>query len=213
MSRRIGPNLFGSLGHSPSFNLLQLEKDDAMNATENSLLQNLKLPAMGQLGIVVGKMGPAISHYSNLLGIRPWYRAKIVESDIHYRGNPIELELDIAVGYSGGLQFELIEVIRGEDNIYTELIDSRGQGIHHIGFVVSGISERIEIFKQSGFQPLQHGTLTTRGKAITRFAYFDTLDQFGYITELIQTTLFGINVGMSRWMMKAGKLIGDVETI
>lgn len=117
------------------------------------------------------------------------------------------------MGYSGGLQFELIEVIRGEDNIYTELIDSRGQGIHHIGFVVSGISERIEIFKRSGFQPLQHGTLTTRSKAITRFAYFDTLDQFGYITELIQTTLFGVNVGMSRWMMMAGKLIGDVETI
>lgn len=188
-------------------------KDDAMNTTDNSLLKNLKLPAMGQLGIVVGKMGPAIAHYSNLLGIRPWYRAKIVESDIHYRGKPIELELDIAVGYSGGLQFELIEVIRGEDNIYTELIDSRGQGIHHIGFVVSGISERIEIFKRSGFQPLQHGTLRTRGKAITRFAYFDTLDQFGYITELIQTTLFGVSVGMSRWMMKAGKLIGDVETI
>ena len=39
------------------------------------------------------------------------------------------------------------------------------------------------------------------------------MEQLGYITELIQTTLFGINVGMSRWMMKIGRVLGDVNVI
>ena len=178
-----------------------------------STVKKFNLPAMGQLGIVVKDIHQAIGHYTRLLSIRPWYRARIVKSSIYYGGKPIDLELDIAVGYSGRLQFELIQVIGGEPNIYTDLLDTRGQGIHHIGFVVGRISERIESFKKSGLQPVQHGTLETKGRAITRFAYFDTIDTFGYITELIQTTLFGINVGMSRGMMKIGRLMGDVDII
>lgn len=184
-----------------------------MNKIDTSAMEAFNLPAMGQLCIVVNDIPQAIGHYTKLLSIRPWYRAKIVNSDIHYGDKPIDLELDIAVGYSGRLQFELIQVIRGETNIYTDLINTRGQGLHHIGFVVSNISKRIETFEKLGFRPIQHGTLVTKGKAITRFAYFDTIDVFGYITELIQTTLWGINVGMSRGMMKVGRIMGDVDII
>jgi len=184
-----------------------------MNPIDTAILKKLKLPALGQLGIVVEGIDHAIGYYSALMNIHPWYRAKIVKSNIYYNNRPIDLELDIAVGYCGSLQFELIQVIRGERNIYTDLIKTQGQGIHHLGFVVSNISERMEILKTAGFKPIQHGTLETKGKAITRFAYFDTIDQIGYITELIQTTLFGINVGMSRWMIKIGRLLGDVDII
>ncbi len=184
-----------------------------MHAADLSALKGYRLPAMGQLGILVGDIRQAIGLYTARLNIRPWYQAKIVRSDIHYRGRPIDLDLDIAVGYSGRLQFELIQVIRGEDNIYTDLLTTQGQGLHHIGFVVSRIDERIEAFKRSGLEPLQYGTLATRGQAITRFAYFDTMAQFGYFTELIQTTLWGINTGMSRGMMKLGRLMGDVDII
>ena len=181
--------------------------------TAAAAIKKFNLPAMGQLGIVVPDIHRARRHYTALLNIHPWYRARIVDSQIHYQGRPIDLELDIVVGYSGRLQIELIQVIRGDANIYTDLIDSRGQGIHHIGFIVSGIDKRVEAFRRAGLDPVQHGTLATKGRAITRFAYFDTIDQFGYITELIQTTLGGINVGMSRGMMKLGRLLGDVDMI
>lgn len=184
-----------------------------MNKIDTSIIKELKLPAMGQLGIVVKDIHPSLEYYSTLLNIRTWYQAKIVKSTIHYCGNLIDLDLDIAVGYSGGLQFELIQVLKGDTNIYTDLINTRGQGIHHIGFVVSNISKGIDILKNAGFKLIQHGTFETEGKAVTRFAYFDTMEQLGYITELIQTTLFGINVGMSRWMMKIGRVFGDVNII
>jgi hypothetical protein len=48
---------------------------------------------------------------------------------------------------------------------------------------------------------------------LTRFAYYDSMEELGYITELIQTTLFGITIGMPGWMMRIGCLIGDVNLI
>lgn len=175
------------------------------------VLDQLKLPAVGQLGIIVKSIDTSLPYYTEVMKIRPWYRTNIVEEEIYYKDRRIDLELDIAVGYSGSLQFELIEVVRGEENIYTELINTRGEGLHHVGFVVSNIQKKTEMLRQSGYNPIQHGFLKTKGNAITRFAYFDTMETHGYILELIQTTLFGVSVGMSRFMIKLGNLLGDVE--
>lgn len=168
---------------------------------------------MRQLGIVVKNIERSLPYYASVLNIKPWYRAEIETSEIYYKDKRIELELDIAVGYSGALQFELIEVSKGERNIYTDLMEKQGEGLHHIGFVVSDIDKGIGALRKYGFQPLQHGSLKTKGKAVTRFAYFDSIERCGYIIELIQTTLFGFNVGQSRFLMKLGKLLGDIDTI
>jgi len=168
---------------------------------------------MGQLGIVVKSIDRSLPYYSKVLNIKPWYRAEIEETEIFYKEKPIDVELDLAVGYSGALQFELIEVGKGDRNIYTDLIEKQGEGLHHLGFVVSEFDKGVETLRKYGFQRLQHGTLKTKGKAITRFAYFDSIEHCGYIIELIQTTLLGISVGQSRFLMKLGKVLGDINTI
>jgi len=178
---------------------------------EINLPFELNLPPMRQLGIIVKNINHSLPYYSNVLNIKPWYHAEIAHSEIYYKDKKIEVELDLAVGYSGSLQFELIEVGKGDRNIYTDLIEKQGEGLHHIGFVVSGIDQKIEAFRKNGLQPLQYGTLKTKGKAVTRFAYFDSMERCGYIIELIQTTLFGISVGQSRFLMKLGNLLGDIQ--
>lgn len=180
---------------------------------ELELLNRLKLPAMRQQGIIVKNIDQSLPYYRQVLNINPWYRIHFVEEEIYYEGRRIDLNLKIAVGYSGPLQFELIEVVRGEDNIYTELINTQGQGLHHIGFVVSNIEKKTEMLRNAGFSPIQHGVLKTKGNTVIRFAYFDTMASFGFILELIETTLFGINVGMSRFMCKIGTLIGELEVL
>lgn len=177
------------------------------------LLKALKLPAMGQLGIVVKKLDQALPYYKDVLNIRTWYRANIVEEEIYYKNRPIELNLNVAIGYSGSLQFELIEVAGGEESIYSVLLDTAGEGLHHLGFIVSDIHKKTEMLRQAGFVPIQYGHLKTRGGAITRFAYFDTRDACGYILELIETTLLGVNVGMSRFMVSVGRVLGDIAMI
>lgn len=177
------------------------------------LLDKLRLPAIGQLGIIVKNIDRSLPYYKELMNIRPWYRANVVKEEIYYKNRQIDIELDMAVGYSGSLQFELIEVLSGEDNIYTELINTQGEGLHHVGFVVSDIQKKTEVLQDSGFNPIQHGILKTKGKAVTRFAYFDTRKTYGYFLELIETTLFGVSVGQSRFMIKLGNLLGDLEAI
>jgi catechol 2,3-dioxygenase-like lactoylglutathione lyase family enzyme len=184
-----------------------------MKILNPSILKKLNLPPVGQVGIIVEDLKTAVPQYSSLLNIHPWYRARISKKEIVYRENPILLDLDIAVGYSGRLQFELIQVLKGEDNIYTDLIQTRGQGFHHIGFMVSDIARKMDVFETAGLKRIQHGTFETKGGVITRFAYYDSMEELGYITELIQTTLFGITIGMPGWMMRIGCLIGDVNLI
>lgn len=179
----------------------------------NDFLKTLNLPPVRQLGIVVKSIDASLAFYSDVLNIRPWYRANIVKSEIYYKNKQIDLELGIVIGYSGALQFELIEVVKGEENIYSNLMATQGEGLHHIGFVVSNIEKRIDLLEKAGFKRLQYGTLKTKGMALTRFAYFDTIAYSGYITELIQTTLLGINVGMSHFMVKIGRLVGDAEIV
>jgi len=179
---------------------------DALNA--------LNLPSMRQLGIIVKSIDASLPFYSKVLNINPWYKAKVFETEIFYKDKLIDLELDIVIGYSGSLQFELIEIVKEtEEHIYSDLVAKQGEGLHHIGFTVSNIEKRIESLEKAGFNKLQYGTLKTQGMALTQFAYFDTIEQCGYITELIQVTLLGINMGMSHFMVKLGKLLGDVDLV
>jgi len=187
------------------------KKGEKSALKEAKLPLEFNLPPMRQLGIVVKSLRHSLPHYSNVLNIKPWYHAEIERSEIYYKDKKIEVELDLAVGYSGALQFELIEVGKGDRNIYTDIIERQGEGLHHIGFVVSGIDRKIEALRKTGLQPLQYGTLKTKGKAVTRFAYFDSIKQYGYIIELIETTLFGVSVGQSRFLMKLGNLLGDIQ--
>lgn len=44
-----------------------------------------------------------------------------------YRGRPADFVVHVALGYSGGMQLELIQPVRG-DSLYTE----SGPGLHHV---------------------------------------------------------------------------------
>jgi len=185
-----------------------------MTFIENGFLKTLNLPPVRQLGIIVKSIDESLPFYSKLLNINPWYKAKVIETEIFYKDKRIDLELDIVIGYSGSLQFELIEIVKEkEEHIYSDLIAKQGQGLHHIGFAVSNIEKRIEALEKAGFRKLQYGKLKTQGMALTKFAYFDTIEHCGYITELIQTSLLGINMGMSHFIIKLGKLLGDVDAV
>jgi hypothetical protein len=177
------------------------------------LINTLKLPAMGQLGIVVKSIEQSLPYYKSLMNIHSWHRPNFVEEKIYYKDRHIDLNLNVAIGYSGPLQFELIEVMQGEENIYTKLIKTRKEGLHHVGFFISNIEKKTELLRKSGFYPIQYGILKTTGKALIRFAYFDTVKSCGYIIELIETKLFGISVGQSRFMIKLGKFLGDIEAL
>ncbi len=176
-------------------------------------MKGIQFPHVRQIGIVVGDMKYAITHYSNILGLNPWFRSRFIEQGIDYHGKRIRLDLEVLLAFSGGVEIELIEVKSGDENIYTSILNDRGGGIHHVGYFVKDFTRSLEALQSSGIQPLQQGTLKTAGGAVTRFAYLDTLHQCGIITEIIETKLGPFRVPHAQFMMHIAALSGDMEKI
>jgi hypothetical protein len=66
---------------------------------------------------------------------------------------------------------------------------------------------------QIPFEVLQSGAITTKGSAITRYAYLDTIKQCSIISELIVTTLKGLRMPHGKFIMEIGCITGDVERV
>ncbi|TFH43293.1 MAG: VOC family protein [Chrysiogenales bacterium] len=173
-----------------------------------SLLEKLRLPPFSQIGITVPDIRKGVRCYGVLLGIPRWYRTVITRVEYFYRGSPIDQKLDIAVGYSGKMQVELIEVSGADENIYTGTL-----GFHHLGVTVGDMDRRLEAMEHAGITPVQTGTIAFGRGGVTRFAYLDTMTIAGFILELIETRAFGINLGMPRWLVSLGRLTGDTRSI
>jgi catechol 2,3-dioxygenase-like lactoylglutathione lyase family enzyme len=176
-------------------------------------LDGLDLPPVSQIGIVVPDLLEGVRFYRNFLGIPKWYHTVITECSYYYRNRPIDIRLDIAVGYSGKTQVELIEVQGEDDNIYRAHPGEAGFGFHHFGVVVNDLREGVRTMRDRGFSPLQEGTLIYAGGGATKVAYLDTMDRAGLILELIETKAFGINLGMPEWLINLGRITGDTKAI
>jgi len=174
-------------------------------------LSNHKLPEVSQIGIIINDIESSLKHYQSIFNIKSWYRTYQAEIDIFYKGDPVNIDYDVYLGYSGQLQFELIKVNSGDPNIYNSLVLNRKDGIHHLGFIVPDYDKKMQGLLNSGVEVLQSGISKARGGATTRFAYFDTIDSCGVITEIIETKLFGISVGISEIMIQLGRLSGDAS--
>lgn len=172
-----------------------------------------ELPPVTQIGMVVPDLIEGVTFYRQFLGIPKWYRTVIREFSCRFRGNPIHINLDIAVGYSGKMQVELIQAHGTDSNIYSAYPGEAGFGFHHFGVVVDDLDKAVRSMGDRGFLPLQEGMLRYAGGGKTRFAYLDTMSKAGMILELIETKAFGINLGMPEWLVSLGRVTGDTRSM
>ncbi|HUI46552.1 MAG TPA: VOC family protein [Nitrospirota bacterium] len=176
-------------------------------------LNRMRLPNVNQIGILVPSIPKAVAYYTKLLNIGNWYRSNTVKHEAIYRGKPIRTDADIALAFQGAVEIELIQIKHEDECVYSDLLKKSGGGIHHLGFTVSGYDKKLDQMKRSGVEVLQSGVITTKGSAITRYAYLDTIKQCGIISELIVTTLKGLRMPHGKLIMEIGCITGDVERV
>ena len=176
-------------------------------------ISHMKLPNVNQIGILVKDIPEAVTYYTKLLNIGPWYSSNTVKHETIYRGKPINVEADIVLAFQGGVEIELIQVKSKEENVYSDMLAKCGGGIHHLGFTVTGYDKKLEQMKENGVEVLQSGVITTKGSAVTRYVYLDTIRQCGIISELIATTLIGLPMPHCKLIMDIGCITGDVERV
>lgn len=168
---------------------------------------------VGQIGMVVRDARSSAEYFSRLYNIKPWFMAKFAEKQTFYRGKEINLDADILIGFCGGVEIELIQLNNDEETIYSDILRKQNGGIHHIGFFIRGLDEKVAAMKAKGAEPLQWGRLKTKGGAVTRYVYFDTIETCGTVTEYIETTLLGLTMPHLQFLVKFSSLLGDVVRI
>ena len=82
---------------------------------------------------VVADMDAAIAHWSGTLKAGPFFVGDMRFTEGHrYRGVPAVLAIRVAFGFSGGLLIELVQPLGGDDSVFSEVLERRGPGYHHV---------------------------------------------------------------------------------
>ncbi len=119
---------------------------------------------INQIAIVVEDLEQVAENYWNILGIGPWaiyeWEYPLVYDRTYY-GEPTWARERIAIVQVGGVQLELVQPVEGP-SIYRDWLEERGEGLHHLNFLVADVAEAVDVLADQGFQSLQGGRFGPR---------------------------------------------------
>ena len=135
-----------------------------------------------QIAFVVKDIKAGQKFFNQHMGVPRFYLFEDVQVDERtYRGKEGNFHMHLALAYAGDAQIELIEHLSGE-SIYKEFQEKRGEGLHHLGFIVDDYEKATGDFAANGYPVIQSGRIG-RNPGV-RFAYFDTEAAIGSIMEI-----------------------------
>jgi hypothetical protein len=137
-----------------------------------------------QNGFVVQDLEAAAKHWSERLGVGPFYVIEHVAfGPSYFRGAPLNLDMSVAVAQWGEIQIELIVQHDSSASIYTEFAARHREGLQHVGVLTDSVEEHLKRLRPLEIEPVQWG-VTAAGM---RFAYVNTDAHPGAMIELIET--------------------------
>lgn len=172
-----------------------------------SNVAKLNLPRLGQVGIVVRDVGKAMDYYRETFGLEPWAVFEGEPETCVDRGREVSFKGRMAMAQAGPVQVELIQILQGE-TIHTEFLREHGEGIHHLGFFVNNLAQRLDAAGEAGIEVLQRGTLKQIGLTI-EYAYLDTAGIGGVIIEYIQPRFLGLPFSMRTPLLRWGARLAE----
>jgi hypothetical protein len=99
-----------------------------------------------------------------------------------YRGQPSEpFRADCSFAQAGSMQIELIQVNSSGPNLYRDTVPAGTDGYHHHAYFTDDIDAEFERFAAMGIEVATQGSYGN-----LRYAYFDTHDLIGGMTEVLQ---------------------------
>jgi methylmalonyl-CoA/ethylmalonyl-CoA epimerase len=139
--------------------------------------------AVVQIGIVVKDVERAAGDFAAFFGIPvpgwTWTDA-LEKAKTSCRGKPSPARAKLAFMNFGGLDVELIEP-DDHPSTWREFLDEKGEGVHHVAFVVEGMKGRVAELEEKGFPLVQKGEYTGG-----RYAYIDTVRTLKTVVELLE---------------------------
>jgi catechol 2,3-dioxygenase-like lactoylglutathione lyase family enzyme len=140
-----------------------------------------------QVALVVRDLERAVGDLDALVGAGPWrgyvFGPETVEG-LEYQGRAADWSVRVVLN-DRRPQYELIESVAGP-NIYTDWLEARGEGLHHIAYAVASVDEAAARMTAAGHPVIQRGhSFGADGDGA--FAYFDTAETLGFILEAVES--------------------------
>jgi methylmalonyl-CoA/ethylmalonyl-CoA epimerase len=140
------------------------------------------LGPIDQVSFVVRDMEAALPAYRAMFGDFDVNTVSFTPEDVAYRGVPAHASIAVALGSSGPIQIELIQLIEG-DAPFGEHLLKHGEGLHHVRFPVADMAVKMAELVAAGFGVVLEG----HRRNGTHFVYLEAPEAFGYtLFELIQ---------------------------
>jgi catechol 2,3-dioxygenase-like lactoylglutathione lyase family enzyme len=147
----------------------------------------VKVDRISQVAIAVNDLPLVVENYWSILGIGPWniyaweYPAVYART---YHSQPAWSREKICHAQVGGVEFELMQPVDGP-SLYRDFLKERGEGIHHLQFLVDDLDETVGILTgEHGFVSLQSGGCG-RSERGCRYNYI-YLEALGCIWEVVE---------------------------
>jgi hypothetical protein len=135
-----------------------------------------------QNGYVVRDVEAAMQHWSEVLGVGPWYYFERVPiDDFRFRGSASNIDVSIALANSGPLQIELIEQRNAAPSMYRDFMAEVGEGLQHVAYWTEHFDRDLVAAEARGFRVGQSGQINGGDG---RFVYFESDAHNGSVIEL-----------------------------
>ena len=126
------------------------------------------------VGVIVKDMDKTIEHLETvgigpfgMMGDQKWVNVTF-KGELH--GKSAEWSVKISSTKVGNTELELLQPSGGESALQ-EFLDEKGEGVHHIAYLVDDVPGEIAKLEKQGLKRLTSANLDTRG-----FAYFETVE-------------------------------------
>lgn len=148
--------------------------------------KNLKLPRLGQAGVVVKDIQKAIEYYSSVFGIGPFDIYDFCPQRAWLKGKEVRpFKVKVAMTDLGSVKFELVQVIEGDELPQSQFLKIHGEGLNHLGFYADNYEEWKSFAQGKGMEILLEAEIDdVRGRR--RAFYMDSSEVGGVVFEIIE---------------------------
>ena len=134
-----------------------------------------------QLGFIVDDLLGTAMRWVNVYGVGPFHVLPPIEQPCTYRGTASGVNVQVAIAQAGPVQIELIKQHCDRASVYRDLFDSGESGFHQLCTVTPDYDRTKAHYERLGYEAVSE--MVARGQHV---AFFDTLDDFGFYTEVVE---------------------------
>jgi hypothetical protein len=151
-----------------------------------------------QIGYVVRDLDRALAGWVEL-GVGPWFVIRSMRQRVHYRGEPCEITLSLALANSGDMQYEVIQQQDDTPSIFTEFLSAGCEGFHQFAYWTEDFAATMQTIEEAGWPVVWSG-----GEDVgTRFAYVVPPNSPATIIEIMELT--ETTKGMAKFVRDAAE--------